>query len=498
MKEFVQNFIYFINTTHYLKELSKENNQKILIENSKNKKKIFLIQLLLYLILYFIICNFFSNANQINIKNYINYLIIVLSIFYYYIFNLVFSHFLDCYNYFVKLCESIVNYENIIKNKIKINKYLQNNEEEMINNLLDIIKSISIIISPNVSYDLNNYKNKNVIELFNEYKKIKSYLFKYIFDEYEKEYINKEIYINKYINHLFNYKNNIYYKLQYLIIEFNKKIELLNEEKIDYSSLIKEYEKYINNNVIKIEEIKKNDLKNKIYDLLLSNLELNEKFVELIKEINSINVNKEKINQIIEYIIEKKQLSISLLEQFKKNINSEKEKNNINNDEIKIKNINAFKNNNKFEQDDISYYDIYLNNININKSKENTNKSNNNFNTRKSAKMCDIINEEEKIADLKASFIDELNNYCKKIKGLNEDKEEKNTENNEENMIKKNETIKDDNINNFIGKINGKNDEKDLNIPSTRIDFAKSLTLALGKNKNFNLNFIGEKDENDK
>ena len=40
--------------------------------------------------------------------------------------------------------------------------------------------------------------------------------------------------------------------------------------------------------------------------------------------------------------------------------------------------------------------------------------------------------------------------------------------------------------------------ENNSDMPSTKLDFAKSLTLALGKNKNFNLNFIEDKDENDK
>ena len=500
MKEYIHihNFIYFINDTHYLKELSKKNNQKLLIEKTKLRKKSFCFQQLLLFLLSIFIYNVFSYIFQTKINNYINYLIIILSILYFYIVNFILSQFLECYNNFIKLCESIVNYDNIIRNKIKLKKYLKNNEEESINILLDTIDIMTKIITLNKDTNLNNYKNKNIIELFNEYQKLKSNLFKYIFDEYEKGYINEELYIYKYIKYIYNYKNSLYYKIQYLIIEFNQNINLLNKEKIDYESLIKDFEKYINDNIIKIEEIKKKELKNKIYDLLMSNFGLNEKYFELIKEINSNNVNDEKLKEIIEYIIEKKQLSISLLEQLKKKLNIEKEENIIDNNEIKRKNKNTFLIKNNFNND-ISYFDINLNNINISKKNLNDNKTNNNLNNNnKSVKVYDIINEQEKIKDLKSSFINELNNYCKKVKGLNKDKEEKNIENNLENKIKKEENIKNGNINKFINEINEKKVENNSDMPSTKLDFAKSLTLALGKNKNFNLNFIEDKDENDK
>ena len=37
-------------------------------------------------------------------------------------------------------------------------------------------------------------------------------------------------------------------------------------------------------------------------------------------------------------------------------------------------------------------------------------------------------------------------------------------------------------------------EEPDNNNSKTKSDFAKSLTLALGKNKNFKLNFIGDEE----
>ena len=125
MKEYIHihNFIYFINDTHYLKELSKKNNQKLLIEKTKLRKKSFCFQQLLLFLLSIFIYNVFSYIFQTKINNYINYLIIILSILYFYIVNFILSQFLECYNNFIKLCESIVNYDNIIRNKIKLKKY---------------------------------------------------------------------------------------------------------------------------------------------------------------------------------------------------------------------------------------------------------------------------------------------------------------------------------------------------------------------------------------
>ena len=419
---------------------------------------------------------------------------------YYFIFNKIIDNFSNCYTSFIKLCEMIVKYDNIIKNKIKINRYIKNTQEESKNNLVNIINIVNKLINTDISKKIPKSDNDDIIEVYNEYLKLKPNLFKFIFEEYEKAYLGKENYISKYIQYLSNYNNFINFKINNLIKEFNKSISKLNNEKneeIDYNSLIKQYEKYINENVLRLEEIKKNDLKNKIYDLLKSNYELNKNFIELIKEID-VNEDEERINQMIEVIIEKKQLSISLLEQYKIKINKEndkdikKENEKMKNDTDSIVYGNKFKDNNG-----ISAYDIQLSQINLNKkdSKDNKNES---IKHNRKEEYYDIYKEQEKIQDLKSSFIDELNNYCKKVKGLNRKNE------NTENEIEKNENIDNNNENNIINKdnnntinnlikdLNKRSEDLNLSKPQTKLDFAKSLTLAFGQNKNFNLNFVGE------
>ena len=492
MKDELVNFVYFVNDKNYLKELSKKDNYKLFNEKIKKEKKYFCLKLLCFILIIFFLYYLLSLILKLEMKNYIKYPIIMISMLYYFIFNKIMDNFSNCYTSFIKLCEMIVKYDNIIKSKIKINRYMKNTQEEPKNNLINIINIINKAISIDISKKSQKNDNDDMIEVYNEYLKLKASLFKFIFAEYEKAYICKENYISKYIQYISNYNNFINLKINNLIIEFNKSISKLNneeKEEIDYNSLIKQYEKYINDNVLRLEDIKKNDLKNKIYDLLISNYELNKNFIELIKEID-INEDEEKINQMIEVIIEKKQLSISLLEQYKIKINKEndkdikKENEKMKNDTDSIVYGNKFKNSNG-----ISAYDIQLSQINLNK--KNRNDKNENIKHNKKEEYYDIYKEQEKIQDLKSSFIDELNNYCKKVKGLNRKNE------NTENEIEKNENINKNNsnnntINDLIKDLNKRSEDLNLSKPQTKLDFAKSLTLAFSKNKNFNLNFVGE------
>ena len=511
MKEYITNFIYFINDIHYLKDLSKKEKHKFLIDTIKTKKNKFYLQLLFSIISSIFIYNILSLIFKFTIKTIIIYIIMIISIIYYYIYNKVLTEFFNSYNYFIKLCEAIIKYDNTIKNKIKIKRYMQNIEEQSNNNLINIISLINKTIKKDININLNdNYKNMDIIKIYNEYQNLKSSLFEFIFNEYEKEYMTKDIYILKYIYYINNYNNNINVIMKKLIKEFNMWMQKLDIPKIDYDSLLKQYEQYIYDNVIKKEEIKKNELKNKIYDLLISNYKLNENFIKLIKSIDTIN-DDEELNQMIEVIIEKKQLCISLLEQYK--IKKKKEDNNNNNNINNMQNNNDIKMNNiininNSDNNCISLFDIQLNNININQDDNNQDIKNNKIiNKNKAVGYYDIISEQEKIRDLKSSFIDELNDYCKKVKKLNQNKNdninkeenEKEKENIENKNINKydNQKNKNNTINDFIKEINEKNENKDnIDIPKTRLDFAKSLTLAFGKNKNFNLNFIGESDEN--
>lgn len=503
MKNELVNFAYFVNDKNYLKELSKQDNYKLFNEKIKKEKKYFCLKLLFFMSIIFLFYYLLSLIIKIEMINYIKYPIIIISMLYYFIFNKIIDNFSSCYTCFINLCEMIVKYDSIIKNKIKINRYMKTADQEPKNNLINIINILNKVTNTDISKNNIKNENKDMIEVYNEYLKLKSNLFKFIFSEYEKAYVGKELYFNKYIQYISNYNNFINLKIKNLIKEFNKSISNLNNEEIDYNSLIKQYEKYINENVLQLEEIKKNELKNKIYDLLISNYELNKNFIELIKKID-INEDEEIINQMIEVIIEKKQLSISLLEQYKIKINKENEKD-IKKENEKMKNDtdsilygNKFKNNNG-----ISAYDIQLSQINLNKRDINNN-NNENIKHNKKEEFYDIYKEQEKIQDLKSSFIDELNNYCKKVKGLNKKKE--NTQNEDEkneNMSNVNNSSNKDNnntINDLIKDLNKRSEDLNLSKPQTKLDFAKSITLAFGKNKNFNLNFIGEEtnDNNSK
>ena len=360
------------------------------------------------------------------------------------------------------------------------------NETELI--LIAIMKEIKSILNINIE---NNIKNTSLFSLFNEYQNIKQKIFKYIFLKYEKEYIIKELYIIIFINYFFNYLTYLNNKMNILINKYKECIQKLDIEEINFDSLFQNYEKYINNNIINSKEKKINELNISLINLFESNYKLNEYYIKLLNEINLQDNNKsEKINEIIEYIIEKKKLSISLFEQIKSKINIENENNNniINQNNEKTiddiqNNINSFlkRNNNNSE---ISLSDIQLNNYNFdNQSKEKDEDEIKKDIKNKTKKNYDVIKEQEKMEILKSDLIDELNKYCKSKQNLNKNESEDNNEN----------------INNRkVELINNKNDEKnkgiDFNKNQFKLDFAKTLTMSLKQNKNFNFN----SDENKK
>jgi hypothetical protein len=271
-----------------------------------------------------------------------------------------------------------------------------------------------------------------------------------------------------------------------LINILNDILKKINIEEINFDILFKDYEKYINNNIKKQKDKNINELNNSIYNLFESNYKLNEYYINLMKEINIQNCEYEKINEIIDYIIEKKKLSISLLEQIKTKINKENEindnndiKSEENTDDIK-KNINTSINKNNNNK--ISLSDIQLNNYNYDNQNNNLNKEEHKKNLNNNKKNYDIINEQKKMEILKSDFIDELNKYCKSKKNLNKDDPDL-CDNNEETINK-----------NIIGI--EKNRENNFNINPIKMDFAKSLTESLKKNKNFNFTKDNKEKEN--
>jgi hypothetical protein len=227
MKDELMNFAYFVNDKNYLKELSKKDNYKLFNEKIKKEKKYFCLKLLCFILIIFFLYYLLSLILKLEMKNYIKYPIIMISMLYYFIFNKIMDNFSNCYTSFIKLCEMIVKYDNIIKSKIKINRYMKNTQEEPKNNLINIINIINKAISNDISKKSQKNDNDDMIEVYNEYLKLKASLFKFIFAEYEKAYICKENYISKYIQYLSNYNNFINFKINNLIIEFNKSISNL-------------------------------------------------------------------------------------------------------------------------------------------------------------------------------------------------------------------------------------------------------------------------------
>ena len=128
----------------------------------------------------------------------------MISMLYYFIFNKIMDNFSNCYTSFIKLCEMIVKYDNIIKNKIKINRFMKTKKEKPKNNLINIINIINKVINNDISKTNPKNDNNEMIDVYNEYLKLKANIFKFIFTEYEKAYVGKENYVSKYIQFLSN------------------------------------------------------------------------------------------------------------------------------------------------------------------------------------------------------------------------------------------------------------------------------------------------------
>ena len=282
----------------------------------------------------------------------------------------------------------------------------------------------------------------------------------------------------KFLKTFLNYSNHFNTKLNYIINIFKSGIHKLDIDNIDFDSYFKDYEKYFNKNIIKEKEKKKKEINDSIYNLFESNYKLNEYFMNLIKEINLENYNYEKINEIIEYIIEKKKLSISLLEQIKSKINIDNENKIIDNNENKSMNDiqKSISNFIKKENNKISLSDIQLNNYVYNSNNNSENKNENKYNNNRTKLKSNI--DQEKIETLKSDFVDELNKYFKS----KQKSEEENINDNKINIMKKDED-----------KINY---EDEINKNKMKMDFAKSLTMCLKNNKNFKFN-LNENNKDD-
>ena len=479
MNKNFEEFLYFNNTINYIKNLTNKNISKDFNENIKRENKDSVYQILLYITI--ILTSKFIPIDFIPINFIIKFIMLICILFSINLFMkiLILNKFSNSYYSFIQLCEYIVKFDNKTKEKTKIKFLLKSNNDEIDLILIETMKKINSIINFENNNSNQNNKNKESMNLlFNEYQNQKQKLFKYIFFNYEKEYLIKELYIIKFLKTFLNYSNHFNTKLNYIINIFKSGIHKLDIDNIDFDSYFKDYEKYFNKNIIKEKEKKKKEINDSIYNLFESNYKLNEYFMNLIKEINLENYNYEKINEIIEYIIEKKKLSISLLEQIKSKINIDNENKIIDNNENKSMNDiqKSISNFIKKENNKISLSDIQLNNYVYNSNNNSENKNENKYNNNRTKLKSNI--DQEKIETLKSDFVDELNKYFKS----KQKSEEENINDNKINIMKKDED-----------KINY---EDEINKNKMKMDFAKSLTMCLKNNKNFKFN-LNENNKDD-
>ena len=81
---------------------------------------------------------------------------------------------------------------------------MKNAQEKSRNNLINIINIINNVINTDMSKKCpkNDNDNDDITEAYSEYLKLKTNIFKFIFEEYEKAYVGKENYISKYIQYI--------------------------------------------------------------------------------------------------------------------------------------------------------------------------------------------------------------------------------------------------------------------------------------------------------
>lgn len=526
----IKNLFIFSNNLNYLKELSQKDNYKIFKEKINHSKKYLFKKILTISLISIFLLSFFS-LKQKYISNYYLYLFTFCSLLYYFLVNKVIDNFNACFENFIKLCREIIRYESIIKNKLKIILYQPETEEKTKNNINSIINCIQSIIfndieklndykcnDNNTETDKDNNNNKKAHMTFRKYLKLKEKLFEYIFIQYDKEYVIEKNFFLKYFEDEYS-NNNINKQLKKLINEYSFNIQKIKCSEENYFSIIKKKEQFIKDEFISTDEIKKNEIVNSIYDLLLENYKLNENFIDLIKNINQEKKIKENdsngnktIEENIEYIIEKNQMSIRSLEQIKKKIRNREE----NEEEIIFKNNNNQKSildsinekneeNGKKGKKGISLLEIELGLLTEEKDEEKNENNNNkisiseNKSNNRVIDNMEIFKEKNKLSDLKNSFINELNEYCQRVKGKKE-KENLSSFKEKENDLNKNKFENNNKIVYYTKNIfekkeenekkNENNTEKIINqdkcqgSSGLKLDFAKSITMALKQKQN--------------
>ena len=394
------------NNTNYIKELgSGDNSGKFKIEILKLKQMFqkYFLNIFFFLLFPLFISIFFRNLKII-------ILIFILFSCSYLIPIYCLNEFEKSYNLFIKFCQNIFKFENIQKNIFRILQYNSNIKEDykkIINNLCEEL----LLILNN-----KNFINSKENDLYNEetYYKIKGQIFINLFNEYEEIFCSNHSYI-------FIFWNN------YLNIKLNKFIKILNYKSIDlfnlnedWSEIIKNYDENIKN-IKNLYQEKENKFLSKveiIYNIMISNCELNNQLQKLILQIKDNENDSQHLEELLNDIIFKKQNSIAQLIKLRKEYTNKKNEklDEITNNNLKEEEKENQKENKKTNDTSISLLEIELGKIKKDKiKKENEYISNVN--------PFDIIKGQKSIQGLKMGLISELEEYYSKIKLKKKDNE---------------------------------------------------------------------------
>ena len=399
-------YLYILNNnTNYIKELgSGDNSEKFKIEILKLKQMFqkYFLNIFFFLLFPLFISIFFRNLKII-------ILIFILFSCSYLIPIYCLNEFEKSYNLFIKFCQNIIKFENIQKNIFRILQYNSNIKEDYKNIINNLCEELLLILNN------KNFINSKENDLYNEetYYKIKGQIFINLFNEYEEIFCLNQYYI-------FIFWNN------YLNIKLNKFIKILNYKSIDlfnlnedWSEIIKNYDENIKN-IKNLYQEKENKFLSKveiIYNVMISNCELNNQLQKLILQIKDNENDSQHLEELLNDIIFKKQNSIAQLIKLRKEYTNKKNEklDEITNDNLKDEDEENQKEN-KENDTSISLLEIELGKIKKDKiKKENEYISNVN--------PFDIIKGQKKVQGLKMGLISELEEYYSKIKLKKKDNE---------------------------------------------------------------------------
>ena len=402
--EFFEKFSFLFrlnNKINYIKELaSKDNSEQFKTELLKNKdtfKKVYF-----YFIIFLFLPLSLSFLLKVNMKILAFVIFFLLSSFYL-IFIKCLEQYEKTYYLFISFCQSIIKYENIQKKIFRVLYYNPYNKDEYQKIIFNLNKQLLEILNE------KNYFIQNE-QLYNEeiYFKIKGKIFINLFNDYEKLYCLNNNYIFILLKNTINSKLN-----KYINILNISSIELFNLNE-DWNTIIQSYEENIKNIRVKEKEtlfLRKSEI---IYNIIISNCQINNQLKNLLNIIK--NEDTEKIEEILDDIIFKKQNSLSQLISLRNEYTKKKDDKleEITNNQLEIE---------KMEKENKKENPVPLMELELRKTNK-INKSNKKNNYISNVNPLDIIKGEKEVQGLKMELISELEEYYLKI-NKNKKKEEK-------------------------------------------------------------------------